>query len=165
MGGGTDIERIERSLGDLSRLFDSPRVHEGRIQGSGVQISRTGLRCLTLVDRLGPVSVTKLASVMDLSQATASRALAHLESEGMLARAADPGDGRVTYCTTTAAGRRALQRIQRYMYGQLAEALEGMPVDRRRDLASTLAELVDRLQRVPGHAAGWVPAGREESGS
>jgi DNA-binding MarR family transcriptional regulator len=143
------IETIERALGELARLFTSQRVHERRTSGSGVQISRTGLRCLTLVDRLGPVSVTKLATVMDLSQATASRAITALEAGGLLARSADPGDGRVTYCTTTASGRRALQRIQRFMYGQLDEALGGMTPERQRDLASTLTELVERLQAVP----------------
>jgi DNA-binding MarR family transcriptional regulator len=143
------IATIEHALAELARLFASPRVHERRASGSGVQISRTGLRCLTLVDRLGPVSVTKLAVVMDLSQATASRAISSLESAGLLARSADPGDGRVTYCTTTAAGRRALQRIQRFMYGQLSGALEGMTDDRQRVLASTLTELVERLQSAP----------------
>ena len=165
IGCGSEIEAIETALGDLARLFDSPRVHERRVLGSGVQLSRTGLRCLTLVDQLGPVSVTKLATVMDLSQATASRAIAALEAEGLLARSADPGDGRVTYCTTTASGRRALQRVQRFMHGQLGLALEGMPADRRRDLASTLSELIQRLQSVPAHDTGQPAAGREETTS
>jgi DNA-binding MarR family transcriptional regulator len=143
------IVLIERALADMSRLFTSQRVHEERMTASGVQISRTDLRCLTLVDRLGPVSVTKLANIMDLSQATASRAIASLEAGGYLARSADPGDGRVTYCTTTAMGRRALHRIQRFMYGQLNEALSGMSLHRQRDLASTLTELVELLQTAP----------------
>jgi DNA-binding MarR family transcriptional regulator len=164
-GPEQEIEAIEAALGDLSRLFASPRVHERRTQGSGVRLSRTGLRCLTLVDQLGPVSVTKLATVMDLSQATASRAIASLEAEGLLARSADPGDGRVTYCTTTPAGRRSLQRVQKFMHGQLSLALDGMPMTRRRDLASTLVELVRRLQSVPAHNTGQLAAGREESTS
>jgi DNA-binding MarR family transcriptional regulator len=164
-GPECEIEAIEAALGDLARLFDSPRVHERRTQGSGVQLSRTGLRCLTLVDQLGPVSVTKLATVMDLSQATTSRAIAALEADGLLARSADPGDGRVTYCTTTASGRRALQRVQKFMHGQLSLALDGMPPARRRDLASTLAELIQRLQSVPAHTTGQPVAGREESTS
>jgi DNA-binding MarR family transcriptional regulator len=164
-GPDGEIEAIEAALGDLARLFGSARVHERRVQGSGVQLSRTGLRCLTLVDQLGPVSVTKLATVMDLSQATASRAIAALEAEGLLARSADPGDGRVTYCTTTPAGRRSLQRVQKFMHGQLSLALDGMPTSRRRDLASTLAELIQRLQSVPAHHTGQPLAGREESTS
>jgi len=57
------------------------------------------------------------------------------------------------------------QRVQKFMHGQLSLALDGMPPARRRDLASTLAELIQRLQSVPAPTTGQPVAGREESTS
>src|SRR5947209_2847637 len=88
-----DLDRIEQALTDLVRLTSSARVHDARVRGSGVTISRTHLRFLSAVEELGPVSVSKLATRMDLSQPTASRALQQLEADGYVERTADPADG------------------------------------------------------------------------
>jgi DNA-binding MarR family transcriptional regulator len=140
-----DLGRIEQALSDLVRLTASARVHDARVRGSGVAISRTHLRFLDAVEELGPVSVSKLAGRMDLSQPTASRALQQLEIDGYVARASDPADGRVAFYSTTSAGREAHQTIRRFMAGQLAEALRDMPPQRSAELAELLAELVSRL--------------------
>jgi DNA-binding MarR family transcriptional regulator len=141
----TDLIRIEQALSDLVRLTASARVHDARVRGSGVEISRTHLRFLDAALELGPVSVSKLASRMDLSQPTASRALQQLESDGYVARTSDPADGRVAFYSATEAGREAHQRMRRFMAGQLAEALRDMRPDRRSDMAELLTDLVNRL--------------------
>ncbi|MCW2547883.1 MAG: transcriptional regulator, MarR family [Mycobacterium sp.] len=140
-----DLGRIEQALSDLVRLTASARVHDARVRGSGVAISRTHLRFLDAALELGPVSVSKLASRMDLSQPTASRALQQLEIDGYVERASDPADGRVAFYSATPAGREAHQTMRRFMTGQLAEALRDMPPQRRTELAELLAELVSRL--------------------
>jgi DNA-binding MarR family transcriptional regulator len=140
-----DLGRIEQALSDLVRLTASARVHDARVRGSGVAISRTHLRFLDAALELGPVSVSKLASRMDLSQPTASRALQQLEIDGYVERASDPADGRVAFYSATPAGREAHQTMRRFMAGQLAEALRDMPPQRRTELAELLAELVSRL--------------------
>jgi DNA-binding MarR family transcriptional regulator len=119
-----------------------------------VEISRTNLRFLDAVEELGPVSVSKLATRMDLSQPTASRALQQLEADGFVARTADPADGRVAFYSATEAGREAHRRMRRFMAGQLAEALRDMPDARRTDLAELLAELVARLSQPTRNAEG-----------
>jgi DNA-binding MarR family transcriptional regulator len=145
--GSGDLERIEQALSDLVRLTSSARVHDSRVRGSGVQISRTNLRFLDATLELGPVSVSKLATRMDLSQPTASRALQQLEADGYVARTSDPADARVAWYTATDAGRDAHSRMRRFMAGQLADALQDMSAPRRADLAELLAELVARLSQ------------------
>ncbi len=140
-----DLERIEQGLSDLVRLTSSARVHDARVRGSGVAISRTNLRFLDAALELGPVSVSKLASRMDLSQPTASRALQQLESDGYVQRTGDPADGRVAFYSVTAGGLAAHQRMRTFMAGQLAEALRDLPPARRREIAGALAELVQLL--------------------
>ncbi len=147
--GSTDFDRIEQALSDLVRLTSSGRVHETRVRSSGVPISRTHLRFLTAVVELGPVSVTKLAARMDMSQPTASRALQQLEGDGYVERAADPADGRVAYYTVTETGREAHQKLRSVMAEQLAQALRDMPNPRRAKLADLLTELVARMSVPP----------------
>ena len=149
-GATGDLERIEQALSDLVRLTSSTRVHDARVRGSGVAISRTNLRFLDAVEELGPVSVSKLASRMDLSQPTASRALQQLESDGYVQRTSDPADGRVAFYSVTVGGLEAHQRMRTFMAGQLAEALRDLQPDRRDEIAEALTELVARLSVQPG---------------
>src|SRR6185437_2093240 len=104
----------------------SARVHDLRVRGSGVAISRTNLRFLSEVEELGPVSVSKLAARMDLSQPTASRALQQLESDGYVTRTSDPADGRVAYYSVTKGGLDAHQHMRTFMASQLAEAIRDL---------------------------------------
>jgi DNA-binding MarR family transcriptional regulator len=142
-----DLERIEQALSDLVRLTSSARVHDARVRGSGVAISRTNLRFLDAVEELGPVSVSKIASRMDLSQPTASRALQQLESDGYVERTADPADGRVAYYSVTRGGIEAHQRMRTFMASQLAEAIRDLKSERRREVADALTELVGLLSQ------------------
>jgi DNA-binding MarR family transcriptional regulator len=140
-----DLGRIEQALSDLVRLTASARVHDARVRGSGVAISRTHLRFLTAVEELGPVSVSKIASRMDLSQPTASRALQQLEIDGYVERHSDPDDGRVAFYSATDAGHEAHANMREFMASQLTEALRDMRPDRQSELAELLSELVSRL--------------------
>jgi DNA-binding MarR family transcriptional regulator len=140
-----DLGRIEQALSDLVRLSSSARVHDARVNGSGVDISRTQLRFLATVEELGPVSVSKIAGRMDLSQPTASRALQQLEIDGYVERTSDPADGRVAFYSVTGTGREAHGRMREFMAAQLTEALREMRPDRQSELAELLTELVTRL--------------------
>lgn len=162
-GATGDLERIEQGLSDLVRLTSSARVHDARVRGSGVAISRTNLRFLDAALELGPVSVSKLASRMDLSQPTASRALQQLESDGYVERTSDPADGRVAFYSVTGGGLEAHQRMRTFMAGQLAEALRDLHPQRRREIAEALVELVARLSvQQPGHAQSAVSTRNDE---
>ena len=144
------------------RLTSSARVHDARVRGSGVAISRTNLRFLDAVEELGPVSVSKIASRMDLSQPTASRALQQLESDGYVERTADPADGRVAYYSVTKGGLEAHQRMRTFMASQLAEAIRDLKGERRREVADALTELVGLLSQptstIEGNACATAPS-------
>jgi DNA-binding MarR family transcriptional regulator len=141
----SDLERIEQALSDLVRITASARVHELRVRGSGVSISRTHLSFLIEVEELGPVSVSKLAARTDLSQPTASRALQQLESDGYVARTSDPSDGRVACYVVTETGLKARGRMQAFMTEQLADALRDLGAEQQAQTADVLTDLVQRL--------------------
>jgi DNA-binding MarR family transcriptional regulator len=143
----TSLSELAHALNDLYRLSGSARVHEQTVAATGVAVSRTGLHFLSLVADAGPVSATRLASALDVSQPTASRVLQSLESEGLVTRQADDKDGRVSHYLVTAQGRRALDRVHRYHVDLLGTALADTEPRHRAALAAAVTELVQRLHR------------------
>ena len=135
------------ALNDLYRLSGSPRFHEQTVAATGVPITRTGLRFLSLVADTGPVSATRLAEVLDLSQPTASRVLQQLEADGLVTRQVSSSDGRVSHILVTRKGRHALDKVHRYHVSTLASALHDVDGPRRAALAGAVTELVARLHR------------------
>lgn len=139
------LSALATALNDLNRLSSSARFHDETVKATGVRVSRSGLRFLSLVADGGPVSGTRLASALDLSQPTASRTLQSLEAEGLVARQASRSDGRVSHYVVTAKGRRALAKIHAFHVHQLTEALADVEPGRRAALAEAVTELVTHL--------------------
>lgn len=146
MTGNGELLRIESAVGELLRLTASPRVHDALVNATGITISRTNFRLLAYVEERGPISVSKVAAILDVSQPTASRSLQQLEEEGLVTRASDPDDGRVVVYAVTAKGRKARQKLRQHMHDQLAVALTDLGADRTGEIADALDELVDRLR-------------------
>ena len=152
------LGELARALNDLYRLSGSARFHEQTVAATGVAVSRSGLRFLSLVADSGPVSATRLAAGLDLSQPTASRVLQSLESEGLVTRQADDRDGRVSHYLVTPKGRRALEKVHAYHVDTLTVALSDVDPHHRAALATAVTELVQRLH--PDRAAHDRPARR-----
>lgn len=141
------LGELAQALNDLYRLSGSARFHEDTVAATGVPVSRSGLRFLSLVADSGPVSATRLAAGLDLSQPTASRVLQQLETEGLVRRQADDNDARVSLYVSTAKGRRALEKVHGYHVDTLTAALADVDPRRRAALAGAVTELVQRLHR------------------
>jgi DNA-binding MarR family transcriptional regulator len=148
VAGVTDpLGELAQALNDLYRLSGSARFHEQTVAATGVAVSRSGLRFLSLVADTGPVSASRLAAGLDLSQPTASRVLQSLETEGLVTRQADDKDGRVSHYLVTAKGRQALAKVHRYHVDTLTTALADVDPRRREALAMAVTELVKRLHQ------------------
>ena len=147
-GAVTDpLGELAGALNDLYRLSGSARFHARTVAATGVPVTRSGLRFLSLVADSGPVSGTRLAAGLDLSQPTASRVLQQLETDGLVTRRPSSSDGRVSHYLVTGKGRRSLGRVHDYHVSQLGAALADVDPDRRAALAAAVTELVERLHR------------------
>ena len=147
-GLSPQVGAVEAAIGDLFRLASSRRLHQARQVRSGVHVSRTGWELLRRVQDLGPIRVSRLAELMDLSLPVTSRALQRLEDDGFVARRRDPHDGRAACFVATPAGGDARVRIQAAMHDELATVLAGWPEDERRRLADLLPRLVADMRAV-----------------
>ncbi len=139
------LDELVRSLNDLYRLSGSPRVHADTVRATGVTITQSGLRFLSLIEDSPRISATDLAASADVSQPTASRVLQQLETEGYVARYASASDGRLSHYQTTKAGRAALATVHRYHVDRLSFALGDLDERHTEAIGQAVTELVTRL--------------------
>jgi DNA-binding MarR family transcriptional regulator len=96
----------------------------------------------------GSLRVSELAGCMGLDASTASRHVRHLEDEGYLARAGDPGDRRASRIRLTPKGRAALARAMRARAAVVDRAIAAWPGEDRAALTTLLTRLADSLDRL-----------------
>jgi DNA-binding MarR family transcriptional regulator len=139
------LDQLVRSLNDLYRLSGSARVHADTVRVTGVVITQTGLRFLSLIEDSPRISASELAESADVSQPTASRVLQTLENDGFVVRHQSDVDGRVSHYVTSTAGKRALQKVHRYHVDRLAFALADVDEERKQQIVEVVDELVARF--------------------
>jgi len=147
---GVVLDDLVRSLNDLYRLSGSARVHADTVRVTGVSITQTGLRFLSLIQDSPRISATDLAASADVSQPTASRVLQSLETDGYVVRHQSETDGRLSHYVTTARGRAALAKVHRYHVDRLVLALGDVTEDRKKQIVEAVEELVSSLHAKAG---------------
>ncbi|WP_158550795.1 MarR family winged helix-turn-helix transcriptional regulator [Geodermatophilus sp. TF02-6] len=146
----TSLERVDRALLRLRRMWDAPAgiEHEGAlVEGS------TLLVCLAVEEGLAgaaEVGVVEVAAALGVTHSTASRLVTRAVAAGMVARRPSSTDPRRTSLTPTAAGRRLVAASRAFRTARLAALLAGWP---DRDVAA----LADLLTRFAAAAAGPRP--------
>jgi DNA-binding MarR family transcriptional regulator len=141
-----EVSAVESAITDLFRLASSRRLHMARQERTGVALSRTGWELLRRVDDLGAARVSQLAELLDLSLPVTSRALRRLVDSGLVARRADPDDGRASRFMVTAEGAATRAKVQAAMHGELDAVLARWPARDRQRLADLLPRLVADLR-------------------
>jgi DNA-binding MarR family transcriptional regulator len=113
-------------------------------QEAGSGLSPTLTAALATVDRHGPLTPSELAQRERVQRPTVTRLAARLEELGLLARAADPADGRSSLLSITPAGRALLEEVRGRKDAYLARRLEGLDAEERAAL-DRAAAILERL--------------------
>src|SRR6478672_11264971 len=100
-------------------------------QEAGGALSPTMTAALATVDRHGPLTPSELATRERIQRPTATRLLAKLEGQGLVARTADPVDRRSHLIAPTAEGRALLHQLRTRKDAFLAERLRRLPAEDR----------------------------------
>lgn len=93
----------------------------------------------------GPVRLGELAQRLGITPSTLTRNLARLESDGLVAREADPADARAARVKLTAAGGRAAERVVEQEVAFARSILDRLG-PRRGDVLAALAELLGAVR-------------------
>lgn len=91
--------------------------------------------------RLGP-----LGRRLGIAASTLTRNVDRLERSGLVARLSDPGDGRASRLSLTAAGRRAAAALERQEAAFAQSVLEQLPGERRRGVLTAIGELLGAVR-------------------
>jgi DNA-binding MarR family transcriptional regulator len=107
-------------------------------------MSLTSLSTLSTLDRTGPRRITDLAAVQGVAQPSMTTLVTVLQRSGLVARRADPADGRVALVEITPAGSEFVLARRRAGAGALTELIGQLPPDE----AATLIAAVPALRRL-----------------
>ena len=108
------------------------------------------LRQYRLLERLAdrPHRTTELATRSEVTQPTASAAIASLEGRGLVARAIDPSDRRATLIKLTRAGRETLDTARAKVLDELAVVTAELTPADAKALAAMQPALVRGMDRL-----------------
>lgn len=117
----------------MGMLFQ--RIMRSRREPEGGQIA-----ALSMLAKCGPIRSSDLAKELFLDQSTVSRHVAHLESDGLVEKVADPKDGRATQLHLTDLGQKHIHDFWHKRIDAMREGFEHWdPADLR-----TLGLLMNR---------------------
>jgi DNA-binding MarR family transcriptional regulator len=99
-------------------------------QEAGTDLSPSLTSALATIERHGPLTPSEVAQIERVKRPSATRIVARLEKEGLVDRAADPTDGRVSLVTANRTGRSLLRRLRTRKNAYLARRMRDLdPAD------------------------------------
>lgn len=135
------VRRIEAFIGQITAMSRLPASRQRLRRLAELDVHESGLGILLLLRRIGPLSVSDLARNLGVNQSTASRQVAPLEEDGLVARTAHPAHRRIALLSLTADGREACERVQAVSRRDIGWAIrDWTPEDR-----AALGELLERF--------------------
>lgn len=120
------------------------RMRQEALGAERGELSPTLSAALATIERHGPLTPSELADRERVKRPTATRTVAKLEAEGLVARTPDPNDGRACLVSTTPAGRALVKRIRGRKNAYLARRLRDLDPGE----LETLERAADILERV-----------------
>src|SRR2546423_3777819 len=113
-------------------------------QEAGTELSPSQTAALATIERRGPLTPSELATYERIQRPTATRVIARLEEAGLIARAADPADGRSSLVSISREGRALLEAVRTRKDAFLARRLEELGADE----IATLERAAEILEQV-----------------
>ncbi|WP_067674833.1 MarR family winged helix-turn-helix transcriptional regulator [Nocardia miyunensis] len=132
----TEASDVYLAVGRITRLLR---------RAGDTSLSPGSAAALGTLVRCGPMRLGDLAAAERVTAPTMSRIVTQLEKGGYIRRAPDPIDGRAHVLSATAPAQDMVNGITSARIQRFAEALDKLPDDERRILATTLTRVVDLL--------------------
>jgi DNA-binding MarR family transcriptional regulator len=113
-------------------------------QQAGTDLTPSLAAALATVECRGPITPSELADIEGVKRPTATKIVAKLAASGLVERAGDPADGRVSLVSISPTGSALLTRMRRRKNAYLASRLRDLPPE---DIAA-LERAADVLERL-----------------
>jgi DNA-binding MarR family transcriptional regulator len=139
------LPELSQRLTSLARQTHSARLYSEMGSRAGVEVPPHLFGTLARIRDLQPVRITDVAEVMDSERSTTSRQITELTALGLVARQADPADGRAVVVSLTARGETEIGKVYDAWHGLLGTILAEWSEADRTKLLSLLRRLDDGL--------------------
>jgi len=147
---GSDAVRLAMAI---SRLRSRIRTEAG-VRSTGIPISQ--LAVLGRIIAEGPTTAAALAAGEHVTQQAIAQSLATLKERSLVEKQADPGDGRKSLVTATAAGRKLMEGISASREEWLTQAIDAAVRPEERPLLAEAIELLERIADVKLQRGGGI---------
>lgn len=138
---------VDRAAGEL-RATLGPLVRRLRRVHLDGELTLSQISVLVRLERDGPSTPGLLAVEEQIRAQSMGAILKTLEGRALVARSADPTDGRRALFTITGAGRRSVSGVRQEKARRLARAIrEGLSADEQEILLAAIP-LLDRISRL-----------------
>jgi len=135
----TTTGEIDAALLSVARVMNQVRVHAKLRADAGVEIDRAGAAVLyKLLVESESLRLRDLAERLGIDSPAVTRKVQQLEQLGLVARSADPEDGRASRLVLTGEGRRTIERLLAARRLWLEDLLAEWPAADRRSFAHLL---------------------------
>jgi len=138
-------------LADVRELLKAVRLFKSELPAPHEAVPAGTIGVLATINAVGGCHLKDLAVRCALDPSTVSRAVAALVRSGLVARTADPTDGRASVLTVTQPGRQTLDDFNRLADARLADALRAWSPEDIAVLSALLgrfsADLMPRTDR------------------
>lgn len=118
-----------------------------REEMSGLGLTTPKMRALAVLSVVEGPLIRELAVYTVTDPSTLSRALDHLQADGLIRRAADTADSRAVRVFITEAGRAAFETLWPHMATAQARMFRGIPEDERHAFVGTLQKMLANIRK------------------
>ena len=143
MASLSPVTASEAELASRLRLVVTRLARRLRTQLPG-EVSPSQLAALSIVERLGPLTLGELSNTERVKPPTMTKIVACLEEQGLVSRTVDEKDRRVARVQATRAGLRFLEESRQQKDAYLAERLRSLDAADRAALQRA-ADVLERL--------------------
>jgi DNA-binding MarR family transcriptional regulator len=142
-----DVDSDVLALEALTRVLVGIAWNSAHAAPPGVTFPQ--MRLLLVLEGLGRVSCSRLASALGVNASSVTRLADKLEAHGYLVRSADEHKRSVVTVEVTEAGRKVVAQVLDHRHAALGAVLDRMPEQARQLTATAAREFVDAAAGVP----------------
>src|SRR3954452_7779093 len=146
-GRAGHLRQVEDAWFWFLRLATRKAMYDELRTLAGVDLPSRSYEVLSRLEEFGPLRASELGEIVSSEKSALSRRLAELEVGGLVARTADPTDGRASIVRVTAQGRKVIQRIRDAREEMLAEVLAAWPDHRLGNFSTQLRDASQLLAK------------------
>jgi DNA-binding MarR family transcriptional regulator len=121
------VRGLEGAFGELMGEFR--RVYAQAAECVSPGMLPGTFKVLSMIQRAGSITVSGIAERTAADKGQVSRAVSELEDLGLVARTADPDDGRIKLITVTEEAQRRLEKARLPYEGRLTDVLADWPLE------------------------------------